>query len=65
MKLFWLLAFALSAAFARNALPDPLAAPDVHSGHLAGAPPPRVRLAYNAAEQKLQQCRAYLYDHNI
>ncbi|AAQ91772.1 unknown [Choristoneura fumiferana DEF multiple nucleopolyhedrovirus] len=62
MKLFWLLVFVLSAAFARKALLDPLAAPDVHAGHLAGAPTPRARFAYNDAERKLQQCRAYLYD---
>ena len=64
MKLFWLLAFVsvLSAVFARKALLDPLAAPDMHAGHLAGAPKPRVRFVYNAAEQKLQQCHAYLYD---
>ncbi|QBC76015.1 nesp036 [Neophasia sp. alphabaculovirus] len=64
MNLFWLLAFVsvLCAVFARKALPDYLALPDAHAGHLAGAPAPRVRFAYNAAEQKLQQCRAYLYD---
>nr|BBD51249.1 hypothetical protein [Samia ricini nucleopolyhedrovirus] len=63
MKLSWILAFIiiLSAAFARNALLDPLAAPAAHAGHLAGAPATRIRVAYNAAERRLQECRAYLY----
>ncbi|QDL56950.1 hypothetical protein QKQ66_gp044 [Dione juno nucleopolyhedrovirus] len=65
MKLLQLLVVALTTlvvvAFAKNALPDPLAPPSQHAGHLAGAPKSRSRgLVYNAAEQKLQQCRAHL-----
>ncbi|AHD25525.1 hypothetical protein chmu038 [Choristoneura murinana nucleopolyhedrovirus] len=61
MKLLLILFALVVAALASRVLPDPLAPPPKHANHLAGAPNLRPRgRAYNAAEQKLQQCRMYL-----